>query len=458
MSVTTTTSLTAQLCSALEAIGQGFIACDDEGNVIFATPLAESLLGLKQSGQFFEPAGRLRQVSGEVVASFIEATAVGLPILLQAGERGEARMLKISGSSEQRAFLVQDVSNELGSGSKELETLDVLAHDLRAGLVPAKTYAQMMLGGMLGPVTEKQIEALKAVDICVAKQDARIGAVLDMVKAEEERLEPQIETLSLIDLVKPVIAQVERDSTRKGLKMVADLDPSTALVEADARRMQRILGALLSRGVKHTPAGGNVGLEMRYLADSRARIRIWDNGAGTPAEELNLMLLPARQQALERLRLKRPPDLEVVAIFDIVKAHQGSFSAQSSEGSGSTYTIYLPTQRRASAPPSPDGSSGALTALLAGPAEQMAPLRQLLEKQSVIVSYYENGKHALRDARQKHFPLVFVSENVIGISASELESAIALQRPEDVQSIGVIKPDSDPNQLIKESLSKVRPQ
>jgi len=228
----------------------------------------------------------------------------------------------------------------------ERQLLDVAAHDLRAGLVPLKTYTQLMASGVMGPLTEKQAEALRSMEFCIQKQTDKIASVLDMIKAEEGRLELQLNTVNLPDLLEHALMSIRRDCSRRKITLQVDIEPGAALIEADESRLERCILNLMTKSLKSTREGKSQGVEVRYPGDGRARIRLWDTGNGIPESDLSMLRMNSREQAQGRKRDKSKPDIDLASIHDIIRLHNGNLSFSSAQDAGTEFLIDLPVTRK----------------------------------------------------------------------------------------------------------------
>ncbi|HEY3322288.1 MAG TPA: ATP-binding protein [Planctomycetota bacterium] len=467
--------LNQQAIDALEDLlvltGEGVVAFDDSGAVVFSSGVADRVLSIKYEGGKGKVLAEVRLVDGPALRSLADLTPDQLPGLLLVKSTPEnVHLVRVAGLPAKRLFVLHEEDSEKG-GEVERELLDVVAHDLRAGLLPAKTYAQMLTGAVFGPLTDKQIDVVKTIDFSLQKQVDRIADVLDMVKAEENRLELQLATASLADIVRQVATVVERDCKRKKVQFSLEVDPSAALVEADSARLLRILTNLLSRSLKQTPAEGAIGLDLRYLDDRRARIRLWDAGAGSSDRDLEILFKTCAQQARERAALNAPVNLELAAFHDILHAHQGVLRAHTEPGAGTTYLIYLPVQRRAGTGATPQ--SGQPAGLAAGLEPQELDRLQRLSRDRLSLTVVPDGKQAIFAVRARHYPLVFVSGGLTEYDAQRLIAAARVQRPEDRQAYCVVgagvratdgvygwdshqhDPDASLEQILREMLQRV---
>jgi signal transduction histidine kinase len=141
------------------------------------------------------------------------------------------------------------------------------------------------------------------------------------------------------------------------------LDREMPPVNADPDRLQQVVVNLLANGIKFTPEGGAVEVELRRADPSTAEIVVHDHGIGIRREFLPYVFERFRQSDGNSGARNQGLGLGLSIVRDIVEKHGGSVVAESAgEGKGSTFRVLLPlhalepitapqTTRRALAPP-----------------------------------------------------------------------------------------------------------
>jgi signal transduction histidine kinase len=120
----------------------------------------------------------------------------------------------------------------------------------------------------------------------------------------------------------------------------------------DAERINEVTGNLLSNAFKFTPPGGTIELTAA-AADHSVRIQVRDTGAGIPAEQLPHVFEKFYQADNQRAASAKGSGLGLAIAKEIVEAHRGTITCESSVGTGTTFTLVLPVsvqnRRRTSA-------------------------------------------------------------------------------------------------------------
>jgi len=242
------------------------------------------------------------------------------------------------------------MNDELGRLYKELESasrhksefLASMSHELRTPLNAVIGFSQVLRQQMFGELNEKQVEYVD--DILSSGQHLLnlINDILDLAKVEAGRMELQPAPFALPETLRNAMAMVRERATRQDVTLAVEIDDSVGEIEADERKVKQILFNLLSNAVKFTPAGGTVTLAARTDA-SRAIISVRDTGVGiSPADQARIFedfyqLSPGMTQEGTGLGLALTKRL--------VDLHGGELTVESTPGTGSTFTVWLPLER-----------------------------------------------------------------------------------------------------------------
>jgi signal transduction histidine kinase len=116
------------------------------------------------------------------------------------------------------------------------------------------------------------------------------------------------------------------------------------LIEANPDRILQLLLILLDNALRHTPAGGEVAI-LTGTQDGQALVRIGDTGEGIDPEHLPHIFERFYRIDSARNRSHGGTGLGLAIAEAIVRAHDGTISATSAPGSGTTFTVRLPMVR-----------------------------------------------------------------------------------------------------------------
>jgi signal transduction histidine kinase len=224
------------------------------------------------------------------------------------------------------------------------EFVSVASHELKTPINVMVGYLQLLDEGMFGPLTEKQMEVHKTLVLQANTLLRLVKQLLDVTRFEAGggRLEPR--AVEIDDLLAELeqafhVLAVQREvhfsvERRDGLRDE---------VYWDVDRINEVLGNLLSNAFKFTPRGGRVELILEPV-DGSVLMEVHDTGAGIPAEQLPHIFQKFYQADNQPSAQSAGTGLGLAIAKQIVEAHGGMISCDSTPGIGTTFAIVLPTR------------------------------------------------------------------------------------------------------------------
>jgi PAS domain S-box-containing protein len=256
--------------------------------------------------------------------------------------------------AQERAMLAERVATrtmDLMAANEELgraarlkdEFLASMSHELRTPLTAVLGMVEILKMKAYGPLTEQQIKSLDVIDESGRHLLELINDILDLSKIEADKLELEIEPISVDSVCQSSLQFIKQTALNKNIEVSFEHDMAVSVLQADERRLKQILVNFLSNAVKFTHEGGRVGLEVAGdLERQKAYFIVWDTGIGIAAEELNRLFQPFVQLDSKLARQYSGTGLGLALVNRMVKMHQGEVTVESAPGKGSRFIISLP--------------------------------------------------------------------------------------------------------------------
>jgi len=261
---------------------------------------------------------------------------------LRSQQRNELQLLK-DRLQRQNVELARVNAGLLKATKIKDEFLASMSHEIRTPLTAILGLIDVLQAQLVGPLSDQQMSAINGIKQGGQHLLSLINDYLDIAKIEAGRLELDLGPVSVQDVCQSLRSMVADMAHRAKLKLVYDIDPSVKVILADARRLRQILINLLSNAIKFTPAGGQVGLEVRGEPEVGAvRFTVWDTGIGISAEDAARLFEPFQQIESERQKEVTGSGLGLALVAKLTRLHGGSVGLESEPGIGSRFHVTLP--------------------------------------------------------------------------------------------------------------------
>lgn len=221
-----------------------------------------------------------------------------------------------------------------------LHFVATVAHDLRNPLVVIGGAAHLLKSKDARLAPEERQRWLGNIGKNAHTLEVLIEDLMDGVQAETGELHFDMEQLDLTALVREVTEEhAESDQSH----LVRHELASDCHITGDRKRLQRVLMNLLSNATKYSANGREIFVTLE-LRPSAAILRVSDEGAGIPAEDLPKLFQPFSR--LEHTKkMATGTGLGLSSVKKIIEGHGGSVGIESVLGAGTTVKICLPLEQ-----------------------------------------------------------------------------------------------------------------
>lgn len=288
----------------------------------------------------------------------LEATNAELEENTVALEEKQASIDQQNQKLRQATTELERKAEELALASKyKSEFLANMSHELRTPLNSLLILAHMLSKNEEKNLTPEQVESIQVIHNGGQDLLSLINEILDLAKVESGKIQFQLETIIVPDIVKGLYDQFVPIAQQKELDFSWQIEPNVPeAIETDLKRFKQILKNLLGNALKFTETGG-VSLTVSHVSKShlpnnvRATVTekefiafaIQDSGIGITPEQQPI-IFEAFQQADGGINRKfGGTGLGLSISRELAQNLGGGIGLTSVPNQGSTFTLYLPT-------------------------------------------------------------------------------------------------------------------
>jgi len=387
------------LNSALDPI----LVTDPSGNIVLMNPPAERMFTVSQDARSAEAERRVRAndavftsfvsglyasqrlrwrgelslldprsgatvpveaISGKVLSKHGEDTAV-VTILHDLTEAVEKQQLyeQVKRHSEELREKVREATAELAEQNELLrrqafqleqasaaksQFLANVSHELRTPLNAIIGYTHLLLEGVSGELNRAQNEKLGRLEANARHLLSVINDLLDLARIESGKMPVQLEKVILQELIDEVMTEVEPLIDGTKLSVARHISPEVPEILTDRQKVKQIVLNLLSNALKFTPQG-SVSIRLDYEPEKEwISIAVADTGIGISEENQKTIFEAFQQADSSYARRQGGTGLGLTICRRMASILDGQITLISKLGEGSTFTLVLPRQQRAS--------------------------------------------------------------------------------------------------------------
>ena len=325
----------AQAAQALEFVGDGVFLVGSDGRIRLWNPAAARITSRAEEDV-------VGMIAEEVLAGWPLEQAANRPYAFPFdGPAGEL-WLSLTATEFQHGtvFAFRDLTSERAVEQLKSDFVSTVSHELRTPL--AAIYGAAM--------------TLRREDVVLGQEQE--SGMLEVIASESERLARIVNDILLASRLDSGEASVEiarTDASELARSVVAaasahlpaDVElvlttPETGPhVAADADGLLQVLVNLVENGVKYSPNGGRVELELQQI-DGRARFSVRDGGLGIPAAEQERIFEKFYRLDPNLSRGVGGTGLGLYISRELVRRMGGRIRVESEVGNGSTFSFELP--------------------------------------------------------------------------------------------------------------------
>ncbi|MCF7794081.1 MAG: transporter substrate-binding domain-containing protein [Candidatus Cloacimonetes bacterium] len=318
----------------------------EKGNRAFDFEYRVKLSGNKI--KWFRSIGRVRKLPN----GFIRWQGVILDIddRMKVEKQLELHRKHLEDLVETRTQDLQQKTEELEKANRELLEADKLksiflasmSHELRTPLNSIIGFTGILLMGMVGDLTAEQRKQLEIVKKSASHLLDLINDILDISKIEANKVELEIEKISVNELIDEAVQYIKPKAEGKGVKLICDI-ADKLIMFTDRRRLKQILLNLMSNAEKFTDEG-SITIGAKQL-DEQIEFWVQDEGCGIKQKDMKKLFEPFQQIDATLTKKHDGTGLGLHLSEKLTTLLEGKISVKSEFGKGSTFTVVLPQNK-----------------------------------------------------------------------------------------------------------------
>jgi two-component system phosphate regulon sensor histidine kinase PhoR len=228
---------------------------------------------------------------------------------------------------------------------QELDTaktdfMSTVSHELRTPLTSINGYVELLLDDEAGELNPAQTRMVDVIGRNSRRLRDLIEEMLLLSKIESGGYQTTRQPVELTSLVDQAVAAMAPAAAKAQVAVRAEVYGEPWL-DGDPDQLDRVVMNLLANAVKFTPPEGTVTVLGRRQGDEVLLV-VADTGMGIPAREQKALFTRFFRASNAVRRAVPGTGLGLAIVSTVVEHHGGRIEVQSTEGVGTTFTVWLP--------------------------------------------------------------------------------------------------------------------
>lgn len=356
---------TLQSNEILEAVADGVLVTDSENKITLFNKAASKIAGLNPNQLKELDFEQLKVIFGNSVSNWLETiqnwTEQADKIQKNENfidqitlENNRVISINLAPVFHGKEFLgtvsvFRDVTLESQVDQFKSDFVANVSHELRTPLTAIKGYADIMLMGAAGKISDQQRKFLEIIHTHTERLNILVGDLLDVSSIETGRLKLELKPLDLIGMSERVLTNIRIRSEEDKKPMILHLDAPEELpsIEGDPNRVFQILDNLVSNSYSYTAEKGTILIKLREKTHM-IQVDVQDTGIGIPDRIKDRIFERFYRGDDPKILSTSGTGLGLAVSKTLIEMHGGKIWFESSgiPGEGSIFSFTLPIYQR----------------------------------------------------------------------------------------------------------------
>ena len=356
----------------LESIGDGVVATDEHGEIILVNRAAERILGWKASqlmGKLIAEVLMIVDEEGNKIPDTEQPTTSALRGITTATtdslyfytRKDETRFPvsvtvtpvivenKIIGAID----VFRDITREKEIDKAKTEFVSIASHQLKTPPTAIKLLVERILGGKVGPLTEKQREYFNDIQTSNQRMIDIVNVLLSVSRIEMGTFVMDPKKKNICEIVRNVLSELKMVINNKKIHLKQIFPKNGIIVSIDEPLFRMVMNNIVTNAVHYTQEGGKIhvsckqvdkgkSLGKKTLRKKSVVVSVADNGYGIPKNQQSNLFTKFFRADNAREQHPSGTGLGLYIIKSILDNAGGLLWFVSEENKGSTFYVAIP--------------------------------------------------------------------------------------------------------------------
>lgn len=221
-----------------------------------------------------------------------------------------------------------------------------MTHEFKTPLATIKISAEVLKNPNIVNNPQRLLNYATIVSNETAHLTKQVERVLHMAKSNKNTIELNKEAIKIKDLIDEITEKTYAPLVRsRGGQLDITYDNEEQIIYVDSLHMKNVIGNMLDNAIKYCEQTPTIKVNISQI-NNLLRIDIHDNGIGISPENLKNIFKRFYRVPTGNLHNVKGFGLGLNYVRLICERHGGKITAQSTVGKGSTFSIFIPINKK----------------------------------------------------------------------------------------------------------------
>ncbi|MEE9425901.1 MAG: HAMP domain-containing sensor histidine kinase [Methylococcales bacterium] len=222
---------------------------------------------------------------------------------------------------------------------QKLMFLQHISHELKTPLTGIREGTELLLDGVIGHLTSKQIEVMQIIRDSSLQLQAQVESLLGFNSALLQNSPARNQRLRIDQLLAEVITQHELAARSRQINLIPDIEVAES--KGDREQLRILFGTLIANAIKFSPLQGTIHVKSRQMK-KKIIIDIIDSGPGVHKDDEKQIFEPFYQGRNTPKTHVKGTGLGLAIARRYAQLHNGEILLEAANN-GAHFRIILPT-------------------------------------------------------------------------------------------------------------------
>lgn len=239
--------------------------------------------------------------------------------------------------------LIRDITDEYNTEKMRTDFISSVSHELKTPMVMLSGYSEALLDDI---VTEPE-DVKEMVSIIKDESDRMnklVSELLIIARMDSDDVLYNIKPQNFTMLLQELLQRFDYKLKDNSIELNINAGSKPVIFPFDYDKLNQVFTNLIDNAIRYTKAGDVITINISEEDEDCVTIEVSDTGTGIKRENIKHIFERFYKVDEARTRGKHGTGLGLYIVSNIIKKHNGTITADSIFGEGTTFTIKLPKE------------------------------------------------------------------------------------------------------------------